>query len=168
MQTIDWTSSSWRPVIKSYQQALNITRRLAKDVCALRAQGRPPPLPTEPVCTGEAIGLYIDIHIPYDEWMTICEIEIYGKRMYGDISYRLLVDYSITIDHDFRTLALRCVMYFMHIDNVSIIWLVHCTHIRQSYLAGAGSVMWSSQCQRGNNGAHEGKVHASSLRTLKK
>ena len=35
-------------------------------LCA-QLPGRPPPLPTEPVCTGEAIGLYIDIHIPYDE-----------------------------------------------------------------------------------------------------
>ena len=46
--------------------------------------GRPPPKPTELVCTSEAIGRYVYVHIPYDDKMTICEIEVYGKiRTYG-------------------------------------------------------------------------------------
>ena len=45
--------------------------------------GRPPPTPTELVCTGEAIGRYVYVHITYDAQMTICEFEVYGqKRMY--------------------------------------------------------------------------------------
>ena len=48
--------------------------------------GRPPSSPTELVCTGEAIGRYVYVHIPYDEKMTICEMEIYGKRMYGSFA----------------------------------------------------------------------------------
>ena len=48
--------------------------------------GRPPSSPTELMCTSEAIGRYVYVHIPYDGEMTICEIEIYGKRMYGSFT----------------------------------------------------------------------------------
>ena len=44
--------------------------------------GRPPATPTNLVCTGEATGRYVYVHLPNDEQMTICEIEVYGKRMY--------------------------------------------------------------------------------------
>ena len=47
--------------------------------------GRPPPTPTELVCTGVATGRYVYVSIPYDEQMTICELEVYGQRMYGTI-----------------------------------------------------------------------------------
>ena len=50
-------------------------------LCA-KFPGRPPSSPTELVCIGEAIGRYVYVHIPYDEQMSICEIEVYGKRMY--------------------------------------------------------------------------------------
>ena len=60
-------------------------------LCA-QFSGRPPPSPTELVCTGEAIGRYVYVHIPYDEQMTICEIEVYGKRMYRLASCMVLID----------------------------------------------------------------------------
>ena len=50
-------------------------------LCA-QFSGQPPPTPTEPVCTEEAIGRYVYVHIPSDEQLTICEIEVYGKPMY--------------------------------------------------------------------------------------
>ena len=49
--------------------------------------GRPTPYPTELVCTGEATGRYV-----YDEQISICEIEVYGKRMY--YSYAQVVLYK--------------------------------------------------------------------------
>ena len=48
--------------------------------------GRPPPTPTELVCTGEAIGRYVYVHIPHEAQMTICEFEVYGQKRMYDIS----------------------------------------------------------------------------------
>ena len=57
---------------------------------------RPPPKPTELVCTGEAIGRYVYVHIPYDDKMTICEIEVYRKiRTYDSYVRRKLVTHSL-------------------------------------------------------------------------
>ena len=56
--------------------------------------GRPPPKPTELVCTSEAIGRYVYVHIPYDE------IEVYGKiRTYDSYVRRKIVTHSFLKKH---------------------------------------------------------------------
>ena len=60
-------------------------------LCA-KFPGRPTLYPTELVCTGEATGRYVYVNIPYDEQISICEIEVYGKRMY--YSYAQVVLYK--------------------------------------------------------------------------
>ena len=55
--------------------------------------GIPPPIPTELKCTGEATGRYVYIHITYTEKMAICEIEVYGTRMYDSYTLTLVVLY---------------------------------------------------------------------------
>ena len=49
------------------------------------------PLPTELKCTGEATGRYVYIHVGYTEKMAICEIEVYGTRMYDSYTLKIVL-----------------------------------------------------------------------------
>ena len=49
------------------------------------------PLPTELNCTREATGRYVYIHITYTEEMAICEIEVYGTRMYDSYTLKVVL-----------------------------------------------------------------------------
>ena len=61
--------------------------------------GIPPPIPTELKCTGEATGRYVYIHIAYTEKMAICEIEVYGTRMYDSYISKLVLYACFRVFH---------------------------------------------------------------------